>query len=147
MFVFLINPHHLYFYVKTKDDVKGDFASQNWITLLLDTDEDVKTGANGNDFVVYANPEENRFVLLATVNQDGQNTIDASVEKIPIDCKLVGSELELKVPVSALRVDRKKPVFRFKWTDGVDILGEWSGFTTNGDCAPNDRYYYRYVAP
>ena len=138
---------YLYFYVKTKDDVKGDFASQNWITLLLDTDEDVKTGANGNDFVVYANPEENRFVLLATVNQDGQNTIDASVEKIPIDCKLVGSELELKVPVSALRVDKKKPVFRFKWTDGVDILGEWSGFTTNGDCAPNDRYYYRYVAP
>ena len=138
---------NLYFYVKTKNDVQGDFSSQNWITLLLDTDETPQTGANGNNYIVQANPDEKRFELFATANKEGQTSIDASFKAVPVDCQLVGSELEMKVPIAALHLNRKKFAFRFKWADGIDVLGEWSGFTTDGDCAPNDRYYYRYVAP
>lgn len=138
---------YLYFYLRTEDAIQGDFNSSNWITLLLDVDEDVKTGANGNDFIIYANPKKERFELVATVNHNGQNKVDTSVQTTPVEYKINGAELEMKVPFSVLPLNPKKPIFRFKWADGVDVLGEWSGFTTDGDCAPNDRYYYRYVAP
>ena len=129
---------NLYFYLKFKDSIKGDFTSQNWISLLLDVDEDAKTGNKGNDFIVASNGET--FVLTKT----GETTLIKDSAK-PIKFKLGDKELELALPRSAINLVKPDLSFRFKWTDGVDALGDWSAFTTDGDAAPNDRYYYRFV--
>jgi hypothetical protein len=137
---------NLYFYVETKDAIQGNPASENWIALLLDTDEDSATGVNGADFIVRPSRDNEGLELVAGTVKDGRNTIDYS-SATPIEYRIAGKQLELKIPLSSLPVNAKKPVFRFKWTDGIDILGDWSGFTTDGDAAPNDRYFYRYIAP
>ena len=137
---------NLFFYVKMKDAIQGAPSDENWLALLIDADEDPATGANGNEFVVKSNAAGTGLELVATINKDGQNQVDESVAPTAVEYKVDGAELELKVPFSALTLKNAKPTFRFKWTDGVDVLGDWAGFTTNGDAAPNDRYYYRYVA-
>lgn len=131
---------NLYFYVKTKDAIQGDFASENWISLLIDSDENVQTGNKGNDFIIASNGS--KFALF-------QGREDSIVEEPEIEVRfqISENEIELAVPRKSLNLADKKPVFRFKWSDGINILGNWAGFTTDGDTAPNDRYYYRYIAP
>ena len=139
--------NHLFFYAKTQNPIQGDPSSENWLSLLLDVDENSKTGINGNDYIVRSSKDGKGLELVATRNFEGKNEIDSSVKALPVEYKIAGSEIELKIPRSILPADSKKPTFRFKWADGINVLGDWSEFTTNGDAAPNDRYYYRYVAP
>ena len=129
---------NVYFYLKTKSDIQGDFSSDNWISLLLDVDENAKTGNKGNDFVVSSNGKT--FVLWKT---DVDQLVPVSSK---IEFQTTGNELELSIPRKALKLGSGNLTFRFKWTDGIDVLADWSSFTTDGDAAPNDRYYYRYEA-
>lgn len=130
---------NIYFYVKTQNEIKGDFTSPNWISLLLDVDENAKTGVKGNDFLVVSNGQT--FVLTKATN----NVIDFETAR-KVEFSIVGKEIEIAIPRDYLNLKEEKPVFRFKWIDGIDISNSWSVFTTDGDAAPNDRYYYRYNA-
>ncbi len=128
---------NVYFYVKTKDAIQGDFMSQNWITLLIDVDQNAQTGIKGNDLVVTSNGQE--FVLVNSTDEK-LDTTSATV----IEYKRGDSEIELAIPKQAFG-NAKKLNFNFKWIDGIDLNADWSAFTTDGDAAPNDRYYYRYT--
>ncbi|MBQ2040318.1 MAG: hypothetical protein II486_12815 [Thermoguttaceae bacterium] len=131
---------NLYFYVKMKDTVEGDFSSSNWISLLLDVDENAQTGDKGNDYLVAADAESKGFAITGMK----EGSLDKTSSS-PIKYAISGNELELAIPRKALGLTASLPNFRFKWTDGIDVFGDWSGFTTDGDAAPNDRYYYRYL--
>ena len=131
---------NLYFYVKMKDTVEGDFSSSNWISLLLDVDENAQTGDKGNDYLVAADAESKGFAIAGMK----EGSLDKTSSS-PIKYAISGNELELAIPRKALGLTANLPNFRFKWTDGIDVFGDWSGFTTDGDAAPNDRYYYRYL--
>lgn len=131
----------VYFYVETREPFVGGPNAENWARLLLDVDENPATGANGNDFVVVSAPD-GKSLVLAKTNADG---IDASAKTTPVEYRVVGNKLELAIPRAALGFGEKVAPFRFKWADAIDVFGEWSGFTTDGDAAPNDRYYYRCV--
>ncbi len=128
----------LYFYLKTESEIQGDFSSINWLSLLLDVDEDAQTGNKGNDFVVSTNGEE--FALFKSVD----NKVVPVSDKV--NYKFIGNELEMSIPRKVLNLSNQKLSFRFKWADGIDVFGDWICFTTDGDAAPNDRYYYRYEA-
>ena len=132
---------NLYFYVETREPFVGGPDAENWTRLLLDVDEDPATGRNGNDFVVVSAPD-GKSLVLAKTNGDG---IDASAPTTPVEFRVAGNKLELAIPRAALGFGEKVAPFRFKWADAIDVFGDWSGFTTDGDAAPNDRYYYRCV--
>ncbi len=122
---------NVYFYVKTKKPIIGAPSCENWFALLLDLDEDAK-----NDYIVESSANGERLALKK-VGDD---------EEKAVCYKTSGGELELAIPRDALNGIDAKPTFRFKWIDGIDPRGDWSAFTTDGDAAPNDRYYYRYDA-
>lgn len=132
---------NLYFYVETREPFVGGPNAENWARLLLDVDENPTTGSNGNDFVVVSAPD-GKSLVLAKTTADG---IDAATEATPVEHRVVENKLELAVPRAALGFGEKVASFRFKWADAIDVFGDWSGFTTDGDAAPNDRYYYRCV--
>ena len=132
---------NLYFYVETREPFVGGADAENWARLLLDVDENPTTGSNGNDFVVVSAPD-GKSLVLAKTNADG---IDAATEATAVEHRVQGNKLELAIPRAALGFDEKVASFRFKWADAIDVFGDWSGFTTDGDAAPNDRYYYRCV--
>lgn len=127
---------NLYFYIKTKSEIQGNLSSDNWLSLLLDVDENAQTGNKGNDFIISSNGQD--FILSKTSKDEAVAT------SAKIEFKITGNELELSVPRKALEMEDQKVVFHFKWTDGINVFDDWSSFTTDGDAAPNDRYYYRY---
>lgn len=133
---------NVYFYVETRNDFIGDPSVENWARLLLDVDENVATGCNGADFVVFSDPFEPKKLALTKTTANG---IDVVAPTVPIEYRLSGKKLELAIPRAALGFAESVAPIRFKWADGIDVFGDWSGFTANGDAAPNDRYFYRYV--
>ncbi|MDR0870840.1 MAG: hypothetical protein LBN39_08620 [Planctomycetaceae bacterium] len=110
----------LYFYVRTKEPITGK-GEPDWLQLRIDTDCDAETGKFGYDVVI--KPENGTNVSLNA------------------------NELELAVPVSALKLKELPKQILFKWTDGIKENADWPDFTRNGDTAPNDRYNYRAVLP
>lgn len=132
---------NLYFYVETREPFVGGPDAENWARLLLDVDENPATGSNGNDFVVVSAPN-GKSLVLAKTNGDG---VDASAKTTSVEYSVQGNKLEMAIPRAALGFGENVAPFRFKWADAIDVFGEWSGFTTDGDAAPNDRYYYRCV--
>ncbi|MDO5309316.1 MAG: hypothetical protein Q4G03_07475 [Planctomycetia bacterium] len=134
---------NVYFYLKVADALQGDLKSDNWLALLLNTDDDVSTGHYGVDYLIRANAEGTSFELQKVTNE-GETAGVQSVCKVDSSAK--GAELELTIPRKALGLDAVAPSLNFKWTDGLDPLGDWSVYTTDGDAAPNDLYFYRYQA-
>lgn len=138
---------NIFFYAKMKDKIQGSPSSKNWIALLLDVDGNPKTGVNGNDFMALATKDGKGLELVDVAINDERGQIDGSAKRTPVDFEINGNEIELSVPLSSLPVEPNSPSILFKWSDGIDVFGDWSAFTTDGDTAPNDRYYYRYIAP
>lgn len=132
---------NVFFYVKMKETIKGTPRDSDWLTLLIDIDDNPNSGYKGAEYTVSASVDKSELTL-ALLTAEGSK--DSSRE---IACKFKGSELELAVPRATLNCEKTAPTFRFKWTDGVDVFGDWAAFTTDGDAAPNDRYFYRYEAP
>ena len=131
---------NVYFYVKTRDEIQGNLLSKTWISLLIDADNNARTGVKGNDYMAYS--DGSSFMLYLTEDNGMEaRTVEA------LDFKSSENEIEMAIPRNALGFSDKAPSFRFKWIDGIDPFGDWSEFTTNGDAAPNDRYYYQYFAP
>ncbi len=136
---------NLYFYLKVQDQIQGDYSSTDWITLLIDADENPQTGINGNDFAVISSPKGKTFQLCRLVNKGDSQSV--SVILPCIEHCISKDELELKIPIDTIMKYIPSRAFRFKWTDGINVLKDWSVFTTDGDAAPNDRYYFRYLLP
>ncbi|MBQ9370912.1 MAG: hypothetical protein IJU03_01860 [Thermoguttaceae bacterium] len=146
----------VFFYLRTKDPIQGDLSSANWLSLLVDVDDNPTTGIKGAELFVLpaakatvkttGKTKEMTFKVMTTSKDGLPGGIDAN----NVSYALGESEIEIAVPRTCFNwsdseARKKGPTFRFKWTDGISVLGDWSDFTTKGDAAPNDRYYYRYV--
>jgi len=132
---------HLFFHVRTREPLTPA-TDANWMVLLLDTDQDSKTGHLGYDFRLNqtrATPDS------ASVERwNGTAWEAAGTAKLQVgDC-----ELQLAVDRRLLGMTPDKPLrFDFKWTDNVPANAEAIDFLDQGDTAPNARFNYRYVAP
>lgn len=136
---------YLYFYLKVQDQIQGNYSSKDWITLLIDVDENPQTGVNGNDFVVRSSHQEHTLQLCRLSNEG--DCPNVSVILPNVEHSISSKELEMKIPINSIFEKIHHKGFRFKWTDGISVLKDWSVFTTDGDAAPNDRYYFRYLMP
>ncbi len=131
---------NVYFYARTREPL-SPASDTHWMWLLLDTDQNEKTGWQGYDFII------NR-----TVGPDGKawlerNTGGWNWEQVArIDFQRQGNELQLAVPRAALSLPKgtTRLALDFKWADNLQRPGEVMDFFLSGDVAPEGRFKYRY---
>ena len=129
---------NMYFYAKTRQPLTPR-TDPNWMWLLIDADQNAKTGWEGYDFIL------NRTL-------DGQTTwLEKNAggwkwEKVT-KVKLVtqGNELMLAVPRQALGLPSGDAVsIDFKWWDNAQKPGDIMDTYVSGDAAPDARFNFRY---
>lgn len=130
---------NLYFYVKTKSDISAISASpdQYWLTLLLNADCNYKNGWSGYNYMVANDGSQMKLYTYDTAAKAWKAISE-------ITYVVSGKEMMLTVPKSAVALTEDRD-FDFKWIDNInksttDILD----FISFGDCAPNNRFNYRY---
>jgi len=130
---------NLYFYVMTRQPLTPR-ADPNWMWLLIDGDQNAKTGWEGYDFIL------NRTM-------DGQTTwIEKSTggwkwEKLArIEVVTIGNKLMFAVPRQALGLPPGDAVqLDFKWWDNAQKPGDIMDTYLSGDVAPEGRFNYRFT--
>jgi hypothetical protein len=131
---------NVYFYADTMAPITSS-SDTNWMWLLIDADQNIKTGWQGYDFVV------NR-----TVGADGKSWLEKNIggwqwEKVaPVDFRVKGNELELAIPRTALGLPAgvTHVDLDFKWADNLQRPGDIMDFYLSGDVAPEGRFNFRY---
>ncbi|WP_435019641.1 hypothetical protein TA3x_001401 [Tundrisphaera sp. TA3] len=108
--------------------------------LLIDADQDPKTGWEGYDFIAGRITEGDAPVLER--NTGGWTW--ARVGTLP--ARSNGTDLTLSIPREALGMEGTWPVrFDFKWVDNAQKPGDVMDFYVSGDVAPEGRMRFRYV--
>ncbi|MFZ4583259.1 MAG: PA14 domain-containing protein, partial [Paludibacter sp.] len=64
--------------------------------------------------------------------------------EISVSYKLVGNEMALSIPRTALLLDKATPEFYFKWADNPQNLNDITAFFTDGETAPDRRFNYNF---
>lgn len=132
---------HLFFHVRTREPLTPA-TDADWMVLLLDTDQDPKTGRLGYDFRL--NQTRNAPDTVSIERWSGKTWETLGTAKLQTGT----NELHLAVERSALAMAPDKPLgFDFKWTDNVPASADGIDFLDQGDTAPNARFNYRFITP
>ncbi len=125
------------FYVHTNAPLTPH-TDPHWMQLLIDADQNPKTGWHGYDFVV------NSPVLNATTTTLKRLS---NGKTWPVNYRAVGHDLMVIVPRALLGLTNiKKTAFDFHWVDNCAVgTGDIADWWYNGDSAPDGRFNYRYV--
>jgi len=127
----------IFFYVKTATAITA-YTDPNWMLLFIDADRNKGTGWEGYDYVVNLGVES---ATETTLKQwDGK----AWGNEIALTYKLVGNEMVVSIPRTALFMDKVTPEFYFKWADNPQQLNDITSFFTDGDVAPDRRFNYNF---
>lgn len=132
---------HLFFHVTTRESLTPS-TDVDWMILLLDIDQDGKTGGLGYDYRLNQSRSASGISSIEHWNGEAwEATGTASLQ--------VGAhELHLAAERASLGFSSDKPLrFDFKWTDNIPANGDGNDFLDQGDAAPNARFNYRFVAP
>jgi hypothetical protein len=111
--------------------------------LLIDSDQNTKTGWAGYDFMVNRTNEADGKTWLE------KNEGDWNWKKIAaLDFRVIGNELQLTIPRAALGLEEgsTRLALDFKWADNMQKPGDITDFFLSGDVAPEGRFNYRYTA-
>jgi hypothetical protein len=133
---------NIYFYARTREPITPK-SDNNWMWLLIDSDQNAATGWSGYDFIV------NR-----TVDANGQAWLEKNIggwnwEKVaPVSMQVVGNEMQLAIPRKALGLEsgRHGTQFDFKWADNLQRVGDVMDVYIDGEVAPEGRFNFRYEA-
>lgn len=130
---------NLYFYAKTVADISTP-AESNWMTLLIDSDNDNSTGWNGYDFIF------NRVLVDANTGKLQRNVGNQwEWEDVNnIDFVVSGNQIHFAIPRSVLGLENDELKFKFKWSDNASDSGDVMDFYTIGDTAPDGRFCYQF---
>ncbi len=129
---------NVYFYVRTASTL-SPHTDPNWMLLLIDADQNPKTGWMGYDFVINLSGVKDRTTTIAR-NVGGRYQW-STLRTIPY--RVQGRELELAVPRRILGLSQGAPHFDFKWADNIPSQPGIMDFYSQGDVAPNSRFNYR----
>ncbi len=130
---------NIYCYVRTQSALTS-FTGKNWMQLLLDADQNPRTGWNGYDYVV------NSRVLSAT-RTTLKRLSDGKVWTVPYTMR--GAEMQVTLPRALLGLTNlHRTAFDFHWADNVPVGGDpqtISGWWYAGSSAPDGRFNYRFT--
>lgn len=131
----------LYFHITTCEPLTPA-TDADWMVLLLDTDQNAKTGYFGYDFRL--NHTRHTSDSANIEHWNGKTWEPAGGASLQVS----GKNLHLAVERPALGLVTDKPLsFDFKWTDNISPQADAIDFLDHGDTAPNGRFNYRYTAP
>jgi hypothetical protein len=129
---------NIYFYAKTREPLTP-CTDANWMWLLIDADQNAKTGWEGYDFILNRTMDGQETWLEK--NTGGWKW--AKVAKVAFVRQ--GNELMLAVPRNALGLPEGDAVaLDFKWWDNTQKPGDIMDAYLSGDAAPDGRFNYRY---
>ncbi len=129
--------NNIYFYVKTADAITT-YTDPNWMLLFIDADRNKGTGWEGYDYVL------NLGVKSATETTLKQWDGKAWGNETTVNYKLVGKEMVVSIPRTAVAMDKTTPEFYFKWVDNPQNLTDVTAFFTDGDAAPDRRFNFNF---
>jgi hypothetical protein len=131
---------NMYFYARTRGPLTP-WSDPNWMMLLIDTDQNPKTGWHGFDYILNRNIESETKTVLEK-NAGGWKW--QKVAEVP--CQIEGNELHIAVAKKALGLPEGNTSVSldFKWVDNWQKPGDIMDFYLSGDVAPEGRFEYRY---
>ena len=134
----------VFFHVRTREALTS-CRDPNWMMLLIDADQNHRTGWEGYDFVVNRQVRDGATTTLERHTGPGWAWQRVAEVKMLVS----SNELHLAIPRAALGLDPagQSLSFDFKWADNVPAGASMVDWLEAGDCAPNGRFNYRFVAP
>ncbi len=130
---------NVYFYVRTQAKLSS-FSGLNWMQLLIDADENAKTGWNGYDYVVNSQVTSSSLTTLKRFS-DGKTW--------PVHYQAAGNEMQISIPRSLIGLTNfKRTAFDFHWVDNAPVGGDPTQIADwwyVGDSAPDGRFNYRFT--
>lgn len=137
-----VDKSNLYFYVEANDPLTHH-TGNNWMMLLIDSDNNPKTGWYGYDFLVNKKVIDEKTTVL--MRYDADTSGDPWVEVKEINYRYAGKALELAIPRKAMGLEGNTFTFDFHWSDNPADLKDPISLCINGDSAPNRRFNYRCI--
>lgn len=128
---------NIYIYVKSAQALTP-YTDPNWMLLFIDADRNKGTGWEGYDYVVNLGVKSTTETTLK--RWDGKNWNN----EVIIPYKIVGNEMELSIPRTAVLMDKSTPEFYFHWADNVQQLDSIDSFFTDGESAPDRRFNFNF---
>ncbi len=133
---------NFYFLARCSSNITAATGS-NWMTLLLDTDQNHGTGWEGYDYAVNLGPRTTTTTSLSR-NTTVSNAWAWTTVRSDLPCKVVGNQFMVAIPRAALGLGADPVSFDFHWADNYQT-NDIADFGVNGDSAPDRRFNYRYV--
>ena len=132
-----------YFYAKTAAPISE--ARPNGLCLLINSDDDLKTGFIGGDVLIGAKYDQSYANVATFAGKKTDQWKWKSSDKV--EYKLAGNEIMFKVPYSILGQTRDQASFNrigFKWLDDFGSKEiEVDDVYVRGDVAPESRFFFQ----
>ena len=129
---------HLYFFMQTAKPI-SPHTDPHWMLLLLDTDQDARTGWLGYDCVVNLEVVSHTETTVSTWQDGAWRAAGTAAFRVN------GNGMELAFPRALTGETEGAPAFDFHWADNIQGFSDVSELGVNGDSAPNRRWNYRYT--
>ena len=130
---------HLYMHITTREPLTPA-TDAHWMVLLIDTDQDAKTGHLGYELRI--NQTRSADDKASVERWNGKTWEPISTATLQVGAK----ELHLAIERATIGLSIDKPLhLDFKWTDNIQATSDAMDFLDQGDTAPNARFNYRYT--
>ncbi len=113
--------------------------AKEWMHLLLDTDQNARTGWMGFDYRLNAAPAKDGRTSVEKWANGAWRVVGSAAFHVR------GREMEIAVSRALLELDSRPVALDFKWMDNVDAASDALNVYRNGDTAPNARFTYRFA--
>jgi hypothetical protein len=134
--------NNVYFYAETSAPLTPP-TGRNWMLLLIDADQNPRTGWFGYDYLINQHIVDDKTTTL--LRYDLKSPDHPWVEQAKLSYRYAGKQLELAIPRKLLNLPADNCTFDFKWTDNPTELKDPISLCTKGDTAPNRRFNYRCI--
>lgn len=133
-----VTHNNIIFYVETSAAL-SPHTDPNWMLLLIDADQNPKTGWCGYDYLA------NKIIVSDTettlMHYENGHWKHAGILSYAYN----GNQMEISLPRKVINDKGNFLSFDFKWIDNPASLEDALSLCTDGDTAPNRRFNYRYI--
>jgi len=131
---------NVYFYAETDPPLTSS-GDNNWMLLLIDTDNNPGTGWFGYDFLINKTVYDDKKTSLMKYDTKSGTWLNEG----KINYRYKDNKVELAVSRKMLGLTSDSFTFDFHWCDNPVELKDPISLCTDGDSAPNRRFNYRFI--
>ncbi len=135
-----VDNNNIYFYSQTNEALTP-YSGNNWMLLLIDADQNPKTGWYGYDFLINKKVTDDKTTSLMRYDSITHQWIEVT----QLNYRYKGNRIEIAVPRKLIGLEGNNLTFDFHWADNPVDLKDPISLCTNGDSAPNRRFNYRCI--